>query len=61
MTHKRQLVDGILTGVHSPGESHYELLAAFAPGDELARAHAYAAREGYLAHELGDLMLLIGD
>ncbi len=57
--HERQLVDGILTGIHAPGESHFELLGAFASRQTLERAHAAALWGGYLAHELGDLMLLL--
>ena len=52
------IVDALLTGVHSPGESHWDLLQAFAPSDRLYRAHQRAAELGYLAHEHGDLMLL---
>lgn len=57
--HERRLVDGILTGIHAPGESHFELLGAFATRQTLERAHAAALWGGYLAHELGDLMLLL--
>ena len=57
--HERQLVDGILTGIHAPGESHFDLLGAFASRQTLERAHAAALWGGYLAHELGDLMLLV--
>ena len=53
-----RVVDAILTGIHSPGESHYELLGAFADRDTLDRAHAHEVHAGYLAHEHGDLMLL---
>ena len=56
--HRPSLVDGILTGVHSPGESHWDLLAAFAPRPLLHRVHAEAVRLGLLSHELGDLMML---
>jgi S-adenosylmethionine:tRNA ribosyltransferase-isomerase len=52
-------VDGLLTGVHGPGESHFELLRAFAPEPLLRRALAHAEREGYLAHEFGDSLLII--
>lgn len=48
--------DGIVTGVHAPGESHFELLQAFAPHAALERARDEAARAGYLAHEFGDAM-----
>jgi S-adenosylmethionine:tRNA ribosyltransferase-isomerase len=53
-----RVVDAILTGVHQPGESHFELLRAFAPDavlDEISRnltAHAYRT------HEFGDSLLL---
>lgn len=53
-----QLVDGLLTGVHSPGESHWELLSAFAPADALSALHRDAIRSGLLAHEFGDLLLV---
>ena len=58
-SHQRRWVDGILTGIHAPGESHFDLLGAFAPRATLDRAHRAALRGGYLAHELGDLMLLL--
>ena len=54
-----RVVDGILTGVHQPGESHFELLRAFAPEALLRRALAHAEREGYLAHEFGDSSLIL--
>ncbi|MEM9075294.1 MAG: S-adenosylmethionine:tRNA ribosyltransferase-isomerase [Myxococcota bacterium] len=54
--YRLRIVDAILTGVHSPGESHYALLEAFAPKRALDRAHRFAGARGYLAHELGDLM-----
>ena len=53
-----RVVDAILTGVHQPGESHFELLRAFARDavlDEISRnltAHAYRT------HEFGDSLLL---
>lgn len=56
---ERKCVDGILTGIHAPGESHFDLLGAFADEATLHRAHAHAADHGYLAHELGDLMFVL--
>lgn len=52
------VVDAILSGVHSPGESHYELLRAFAP-DAVLR-HAVDVLEGhhYRNHEFGDFILV---
>jgi S-adenosylmethionine:tRNA ribosyltransferase-isomerase len=53
------VVDGLLTGLHEPGTSHYELLAAFAPQAVLQAAHQHALRRGYLAHEFGDSCLIL--
>jgi len=55
----RRVVDGLLTGMHEPSESHFRLLSAFAPGELLASAHAHAASAGYLSHEFGDSMLIL--
>jgi S-adenosylmethionine:tRNA ribosyltransferase-isomerase len=52
------VVDAILSGVHAPGESHFELLRAFAPDDMLDRLTAAAAADGYCAHEFGDSVLI---
>jgi S-adenosylmethionine:tRNA ribosyltransferase-isomerase len=57
--HTLRVVDGLLTGLHEPGESHFELLQAFAPRPLLEEALAHAAREGYLGHEFGDLSLVL--
>jgi S-adenosylmethionine:tRNA ribosyltransferase-isomerase len=57
--HRLAVVDGILTGMHVAGESHFELLGAFAPRADLERAAAHAAEEGYLGHEFGDATLLL--
>ena len=54
-----RVVDGLLTGVHQPGESHFDLLQAFAPEALLRRALAHAEQEGYLAHEFGDSCLIL--
>jgi S-adenosylmethionine:tRNA ribosyltransferase-isomerase len=54
-----RIVDGLLTGVHQPGESHFELLQAFAPEPLLRRALSHAEQEGYLAHEFGDSCLIL--
>lgn len=54
-----QLVDGLLTGLHEPGTSHFELLEAFAPTALLERALSHAARTGYLQHEFGDSCLIL--
>jgi S-adenosylmethionine:tRNA ribosyltransferase-isomerase len=56
---RRRIVDGLLTGIHQPGESHFDLLPAFAPEPLLRRALAHAEEEGYLAHEFGDSCLIL--
>ena len=50
--------DAVLTGMHAPGESHYELLRAFAADGTLRRAAKAAQDDGYRSHEFGDVMLL---
>jgi S-adenosylmethionine:tRNA ribosyltransferase-isomerase len=57
--HRPAIVDGLLTGVHVPGESHFALLEAFADGQLLRRAAARAEAEGFLTHELGDSLLVL--
>jgi len=54
-----RVVDGLLTGLHEPGTSHFELLEAFAPKQLLLRAVDHAARTGYLQHEFGDSCLVL--
>jgi S-adenosylmethionine:tRNA ribosyltransferase-isomerase len=56
--HVLRAVDAILTGMHEPGSSHFDLLTAFAPAEVLARAHGTADAAGYRAHEFGDGMLV---
>ncbi|MGK9166347.1 S-adenosylmethionine:tRNA ribosyltransferase-isomerase [Inquilinus limosus] len=53
-----RVADAILTGMHQPGESHFELLRAFAPDKVLDGLSAALATEGYRGHEFGDVMLL---
>jgi S-adenosylmethionine:tRNA ribosyltransferase-isomerase len=57
--YRPRIVDGLLTGVHDPSESHFRLLEAFAEGALLRRAHAHAERAGYLCHEFGDSSLIL--
>ena len=59
--HERRIVDGLLTGQHEPGTSHYRLLGAFARAHVLARAADAAERAGYLSHEFGDALLLLSE
>ena len=53
-----RLVDAILTGVHQSGESHFELLRAFAGDALLDRVCEEAAQRSYRAHEFGDSVLI---
>jgi S-adenosylmethionine:tRNA ribosyltransferase-isomerase len=53
-----RVVDAILTGVHEPGESHFELLRAFADDAMLARMSAELEMHGYRGHEFGDSVLI---
>ena len=52
-------VDGLLTGLHEPGTSHFQLEAAFAPPALLEDAFHHADKEGYLGHEFGDVSLIL--
>ena len=53
-----RVVDGILSGTHAAGESHFALLTAFAASSLLDGAIAYADQHGFQTHELGDAMLV---
>ena len=54
-----RVADGILTGVHEPSTSHYQMLRAFADEATLAAADAVMERAGYRHHEFGDSVLLL--
>lgn len=57
--HTRLLVvDGIVSGMHEPGTSHYELLGAFQEEGALARMAAEAEDHDYRAHEFGDAVFI---
>jgi S-adenosylmethionine:tRNA ribosyltransferase-isomerase len=57
--YRRRVADGLLTGVHEKGASHYALLHAFASEELISRASAHSERAGYLCHEFGDSWLLL--
>jgi S-adenosylmethionine:tRNA ribosyltransferase-isomerase len=57
--HRLRFVDGLVSGLHVPGESHFELLSAFAPADRLRHAVELAAAHGLSGHELGDACLIL--
>jgi S-adenosylmethionine:tRNA ribosyltransferase-isomerase len=52
------VADTILTGVHQPGESHFELLEAFANDAVLARISEAFSKHSYRSHEFGDSLLI---
>ena len=54
-----RIVDALFTGLHQRGETHFELLRAFAPEEALTAALDHAGGEGYLTHEFGDAMVVI--
>ncbi len=56
--YRPRVIDGILTGVHGPEESHFALLRAFAPRSLLDAACTHAEAAGFRSHELGDAMLV---
>lgn len=56
-----RVVDGLLTGMHDPSESHFHLLRAFAREPVLLAAWRHADAGGYLQHEFGDATLLVPD
>jgi S-adenosylmethionine:tRNA ribosyltransferase-isomerase len=55
----RRVVDAVLSGMHEPGTSHFELLTAFVGRDVLLRATAEGEAKGYLLHEFGDSCLVL--
>jgi S-adenosylmethionine:tRNA ribosyltransferase-isomerase len=57
--YRPRVVDGLYTGVHQPGTSHFALVTAFAPIALLERAHAEAEALGYLGHEFGDSCVIL--
>ena len=58
-SYRPSVVDGLVSGLHVPGESHYELLRAFASHARLSRALVVAAGAGMSGHELGDACLIV--
>lgn len=57
-TTQLDVVDAIISGMHGPEESHFQLLSAFAPPHLLRAAWDYACAHGFLCHEFGDLCLV---
>jgi S-adenosylmethionine:tRNA ribosyltransferase-isomerase len=54
-----QVAGAMITGLHEPQASHFDLLEAFVDFDLLARAYEEAIDRRYLWHEFGDSMLIV--
>lgn len=54
-----RVVDGLLSGVHEPGTSHYRVVSAFGPQTVIDQALEHAATAGLLVHEFGDATLVM--
>lgn len=57
--HRLQFVNGLLTGTHDVSESHYQLLRAFLPEEELKTISLHLEEHNYLTHEFGDACLIL--
>lgn len=55
---KLRIVDGLLSGTHEPGTSHYELLRAFVSDDTIGRIDQELNACDYRTHEFGDSVFL---
>jgi S-adenosylmethionine:tRNA ribosyltransferase-isomerase len=53
-----RIVDAILSGVHEPGSSHYELLRAFAADDRLSAIDRELNARDFRIHEFGDSVFI---
>jgi S-adenosylmethionine:tRNA ribosyltransferase-isomerase len=53
------VVDALLTGLHEPQASHFDLLRAILDEPALGRAYSEAMARGYLWHEFGDSFLIL--
>jgi S-adenosylmethionine:tRNA ribosyltransferase-isomerase len=56
--HQPRVVDAVVSGIHASGETHHELLAAFA-GDLIGPAMRAAIDRGYRTHEHGDATIVL--
>jgi S-adenosylmethionine:tRNA ribosyltransferase-isomerase len=52
-------VDGLITGLHEPEASHFDLLRALLDEELLGRAYTEAIERRYLWHEFGDSLLIL--
>jgi S-adenosylmethionine:tRNA ribosyltransferase-isomerase len=53
-----RIVDAILSGVHEPGTSHYDLLRAFTDEATLLRIDQELNKQDYRTHEFGDSVFI---
>ncbi|MEA2646736.1 MAG: S-adenosylmethionine:tRNA ribosyltransferase-isomerase [Chloroflexota bacterium] len=56
---KLRAVDGLITGMHEPQASHFDILQAFLDDELLGRAYREAVEQRYLWHEFGDSTLIV--
>jgi S-adenosylmethionine:tRNA ribosyltransferase-isomerase len=56
-----RVADAIVTGVHFPGDSHFELLRAFADDIRLRRLTAALEEMKFRSHEFGDVVMIERD
>jgi S-adenosylmethionine:tRNA ribosyltransferase-isomerase len=54
-----RVVDSLVTGLHEPQASHFDLLRSLVAEPLLSRAYREAIDKGYLWHEFGDAALII--
>ncbi len=57
--HRPHIVDALVSGIHTPGESHFRLLGSLTDPATLARAVTLAECEALQAHEHGDATLIL--
>jgi S-adenosylmethionine:tRNA ribosyltransferase-isomerase len=57
--HRMRVVDGLLTGIHTPEESHFDLLRAFVDEPLLQKSAQHALEHNYRLHEFGDASLIL--
>lgn len=57
--HRMRVADALLTGLHEPQASHFDLLLAFVDEPLLAQAYGEAVARRYLWHEFGDATLIV--
>ena len=53
-----RIVDAILSGVHEPGSSHYELLRAFVSDERLRLVDRELNARDFRIHEFGDSVFI---